>query len=45
MDQETIEVLWEGGSVRILDHLNFPACTTVAVAMVEIEPGAMCKIH
>lgn len=35
----------EGGSVRILDHSNFPACTTVAAALVEIEPGAMREIH
>ena len=34
-----------GGSIRILDHHNFPACNTVAVAMVEIEPGAMREIH
>ena len=38
-------ILCEGGSIRILDHRNFPACTTVAVAMVEVEPGAMREIH
>ncbi|MBE5963122.1 MAG: cupin domain-containing protein [Lachnospiraceae bacterium] len=35
----------EGGSIRILDHENFPACTTIAAALVEIEPGAMREIH
>ncbi len=35
----------EGGSIRILDHRNFPACNTVAAAMVEVEPGAMREIH
>src|SRR5574344_1205471 len=35
----------EGGSIRILDHNNFPACTTTSVALVEIEPGAMREIH
>lgn len=34
-----------GGSIRILDHQNFPACTTIAAALVEIEPGAMREIH
>ncbi len=35
----------DGGTVRILDHSNFPACTTIAAALVEIEPGAMREIH
>lgn len=35
----------DGGTIRILDHENFPACTTVAAALVEIEPGAMREIH
>lgn len=34
-----------GGSIRILDHNNFPACTTTTAALVEIEPGAMREIH
>ncbi|WP_274380740.1 cupin domain-containing protein [Anaerosporobacter faecicola] len=38
-------IVSEGGSVRILDHENFPACTTIAAALVEIEPGAMREIH
>lgn len=35
----------DGGTIRILDHRNFPACTTVSAALVEIEPGAMREIH
>lgn len=35
----------DGGTIRILDHRNFPACNTVSVAMVEVEPGAMREIH
>lgn len=38
-------VAGEGGSVRILDERNFPACKSTAVALVEIEPGAMREIH
>jgi len=34
-----------GGTVRILDSKNFPVCTTVAAALVEIQPGAMREIH
>ncbi|MDO4565201.1 MAG: cupin domain-containing protein [Clostridia bacterium] len=38
-------IVGDGGTVRILDKRNFPACDTVAMAMVEIEPGAMREIH
>jgi oxalate decarboxylase len=34
-----------GGCVRILDSHNFPACKTVAAALVEVEPGGMREIH
>ncbi|WP_052339916.1 oxalate decarboxylase family bicupin [Gorillibacterium massiliense] len=34
-----------GGSVRIVDSSNFPISTTVAAALVEIEPGAMRELH
>lgn len=34
-----------GGCVRILDSQNFPACKTVAAALVEVEPGGMREIH
>lgn len=38
-------IVGDGGTVRILDKRNFPACDTVACAMVEVEPGAMREIH
>ncbi len=38
-------IVCDGGTVRILDHSNFPACTTIAAALIEIEPGAMREIH
>lgn len=38
-------IVCDGGSIRILDHENFPACTTTAAALVEVEPGAMREIH
>lgn len=34
-----------GGSIKILEHSNFPACTTTSAALVEVEPGAMREIH
>lgn len=34
-----------GGSVRIVDSANFPISTTVAAALVEIEPGGMREMH
>ena len=35
----------EGGTIQILDNRNFPACETVAAALVTVEPGAMREIH
>lgn len=35
----------KGGTIQIMDHHNFPACTTVACARVVIKPGAMREIH
>jgi oxalate decarboxylase len=35
----------EGGQVRIVDSTNFPAATTIAAALVEIEPGAIRELH
>ena len=43
MEQEPIEV--EGGWVRITDSTNFPAASTIAAALVNIEPGAMRELH
>jgi oxalate decarboxylase len=34
-----------GGQVRIVDSSNFPAASTIAAALVEIEPGAMREMH
>ena len=42
-DQEPIRAL--GGAVRIVDSSNFEASTTIAGALVEIEPGAMREMH
>lgn len=41
--QEPIKVA--GGQVRIVDSSNFPAASTIAAALVEIEPGAMREMH
>jgi oxalate decarboxylase len=42
-EQEPVEV--PGGRVRIVDSSNFPAATTIAAALVEIDPGAMRELH
>jgi oxalate decarboxylase len=34
-----------GGTVRIVDSKNFPAASTIAAALVEVEPGAMRELH
>jgi oxalate decarboxylase len=41
--QEPIEAA--GGQVRIVDSSNFPAATTIAAALVEIEPGGLREMH
>jgi oxalate decarboxylase len=41
--QEPIRM--KGGTVRITDSSNFPASTTIAAALVEVEPGAMRELH
>jgi oxalate decarboxylase len=41
--QEPIKT--SGGSVRITDSSNFPISTTIAAALVEVEPGAMREMH
>ncbi len=43
MAQEPIKAA--GGWVRITDSTNFPAATTIAAALVNIEPGAMRELH
>lgn len=34
-----------GGGMRITDSNNFPAASTIAAALVNIEPGAMRELH
>ncbi|WP_244406211.1 cupin domain-containing protein [Methylocella silvestris] len=34
-----------GGQVRVVDSSNFPAASTVAAALVEIEPGGLRELH
>jgi oxalate decarboxylase len=34
-----------GGRVRIVDSSNFPPATTIAAALVEIDPGGMRELH
>jgi oxalate decarboxylase len=34
-----------GGRVRIVDASNFPASTTIAAALVEVDPGGMRELH
>jgi len=43
MEQEPIKT--EGGWVRIVDSTNFPAASTIAAALVNLEPGAMRELH
>src|SRR5262249_7277330 len=43
MAQEPIRA--PGGWVRITDSTNFPAASTIAAALVNIEPGGMREIH
>jgi oxalate decarboxylase len=34
-----------GGRVRIVDSSNFPAATTIAASLVEVDPGGMRELH
>jgi oxalate decarboxylase len=34
-----------GGTVRIVDSANFPVASTIAAALVEVEPGALRELH
>jgi len=43
LEQEPVQT--EGGTVRIVDSRNFPAASTIAAALVEIEPGHMREMH
>jgi oxalate decarboxylase len=43
MAQEPIKT--RGGTARISDSSTFPASTTIAAALVEVNPGAMRELH
>ena len=43
LDQEPIKV--PGGQVRIVDSSSFPAASTIAAALVEVEPGGLRELH
>jgi oxalate decarboxylase len=43
LEQEPVEV--PGGRVRIVDSSNFPAASTIAAALVELDPGSMRELH
>jgi hypothetical protein len=43
LGQEPVEV--PGGRVRIVDSSNFHAASTIAAALVELDPGAMRELH
>jgi oxalate decarboxylase len=43
LDQQPIQVA--GGTARIVDSSTFKVATTVAAALVEVEPGAMRELH
>jgi oxalate decarboxylase len=42
-EQEPTKVA--GGEVRIVDSSNFPAATTIAAAIVEVDPGGIRELH
>jgi oxalate decarboxylase len=41
--QQPIKVA--GGQVRIVDSSNFPAASTIAAALVEVQPGGLREMH
>jgi oxalate decarboxylase len=41
--QESVQAA--GGTARIVDSSNFPAASTIAAALVEVEPGGMRELH
>jgi oxalate decarboxylase len=43
MEQEPVRT--PGGWARIVDSRNFPAASTIAAALVEVEPGAIRELH
>jgi oxalate decarboxylase len=43
MAQEPVEAA--GGRARIVDSSNFPAASTIAAALVEVDPGGVRELH
>jgi oxalate decarboxylase len=43
LEEEPIKA--QGGHVRIVDSRNFPASSTVAAALVEVQPGGLREMH
>jgi oxalate decarboxylase len=43
MAQEPLKT--SGGTVRIVDSSNFPVSTTIAAALVEVNPGGLRELH
>jgi oxalate decarboxylase len=43
MAQEPVKT--KGGTVRVSDSSSFPVSTTIAAALVEVEPGGMRELH
>src|SRR3977135_4499390 len=43
MGQEPVKT--KGGTVRVSDSSSFPVSTTIAAALVEVEPGGMRELH
>jgi oxalate decarboxylase len=43
LEQDPVEV--PGGRVRIVDSSNFPAASTIAAALVELDQGSMRELH
>jgi oxalate decarboxylase len=43
MEQEPLRAA--GGWARIVDSTNFPAASTIAAALVEVEPGGLRELH
>jgi oxalate decarboxylase len=41
--QEPVKIA--GGQVRIVDSTNFPAASTIAAALVEVDPGGLRELH
>ena len=42
---ESAPIRAPGGRVRIADATNFPVATTVAAALVEVDPGGLRELH